>query len=135
MVWLEQSRSPADLVGVVESLRGWWRSAHDDELMRVFAEWVRRLMTRFMPEEEEALPPVLTPAPRELLKHFRVFPTDEVLASHCGKLRFGAMPGCTYAVTPKGADKPLSLFDEVGNYDNRDAVVLRHATSETLERR
>ena len=31
---------------------------------------------------------------------------------------FGAMPGCAYAVTPKGADKLLSLFDELGNYDN-----------------
>ena len=70
-----------------------------------------------------------------LIRPFRVFPIDEVLASHCGKLRFGAMPGCAYAVTPKGADKLLSLFDEVGNYDNWDAVVLRHATSETVHRR
>ena len=70
-----------------------------------------------------------------LVRPFQVFPIDEVLASHCGKLRFGAMPGCAYAVTPKGADKLLSLFDEVGNYDNWDAIVLRHATSETVHRR
>ena len=70
-----------------------------------------------------------------LVRPFRVFPIDEVLASHCGKLRFGAMPGCAYAVTPKGADKLLSLFDEVGNYDNWDAVVLRHAMSERVHDR
>ena len=75
-------------------------------------------------------------APTEcLLRPFRVFSIDEVLASHCGKLRLGAMPGCAYAVTPNGADKLLSLFDEVGNYDNWDAVVLRHATSEAVHRR
>ena len=67
-----------------------------------------------------------------LIRPFRVLPIDEVLASHCGKLRFGTMPGCAYAVTPKGADQLLSLFDEVGNYDNWDAVVLRHATSERV---
>ena len=70
-----------------------------------------------------------------LIRPFRIFSIDEVLASHCGKLRFGAMPGCAYAVTPKGADKLLHLFDEVGNYDNWDAVVLRHAMSEAVHRR
>ena len=70
-----------------------------------------------------------------LVRPFRVFPIDEVLGSHCGRLRFGAMPGSAYALTPKGADKLLSLFDEVGNYDNWDAVVLRHATSERVHER
>ena len=60
VVRLEQSRSPADLAGVVKSLWEWRRSPHDNELMRVFAAWVRRLLTRLMPEEEEALPQVRT---------------------------------------------------------------------------
>ena len=70
-----------------------------------------------------------------LVRPFRVFSIDEILASHCGRLRLGAMPGCAYAVTPTGADKLLSLFDEIGNYDNWDAIVLRHATSESVHQR
>ena len=70
-----------------------------------------------------------------LLRPFTVHPIDEVLRSHCGRLRLAAMPGCAYAVTPRGADKLLRLFDEVGNYDNWDAVVLRHATSEAVHAR
>ena len=60
VVRLERSRLPADLMRVVESLREWRRSTHDDELMRVFAEWVGRLMERFMPTGATALPPVQT---------------------------------------------------------------------------
>ena len=60
VVRLEQSRSPADLVRVVEALRRWHRSPRDDELMRVFVDWVLRLTERFIPNEEEALPPVRT---------------------------------------------------------------------------
>ena len=60
VVGLEQSRSPADLMRVVESLREWRRSTRDDELMRVFAEWVGRLMEGFMPTGAKALPPVQT---------------------------------------------------------------------------
>ena len=60
VVRLEQSRSPADLAGVVESLREGRRSPHDDELMRVFPEWVRRVMERFMSTGAKALPPVQT---------------------------------------------------------------------------
>ena len=70
-----------------------------------------------------------------LLRPFTVHPIDEILRSHCGRLRLAAMPGCAYAVTPRGADKLLRLFDEVGNYDNWDAVVLRHATSEAVHER
>ena len=60
VVRLEKSRSPADLVRVVEALRRWRRSPRDDELMRVFVDWVPRLTKRFIPNEEEALPPVRT---------------------------------------------------------------------------
>ena len=60
VVRLEKSRSPADLVRVVEALRRWRRSPRDDELMRVFVDWVLRLTERFIPHEEEALPPVRT---------------------------------------------------------------------------
>ena len=70
-----------------------------------------------------------------LLRPLTVHPIDEVLHSHCGRLRLAAMPGCAYAVTPTGADKLLALFDEVGNYDNWDAIVLRHAMSEPVHQR
>ena len=60
VVRLEKSRSPADLVRVVEALRRWRRSPRDDELMRVFVDWVLRLTERFIPNEEEAPPPVRT---------------------------------------------------------------------------
>ena len=66
---------------------------------------------------------------------FRVFSIDQVLESHCGRLRLAAMPGCAYGVTRSGAEKLLSLFDGVGNYDNWDAVVLRHAMSEQVHDR
>ena len=75
-------------------------------------------------------------APIVGLRHpFTVYSIDEVLSSHCGKLRLAAMPGCAYAVTPSGADKLLRLFDEVGNFDNWDAIVLRNATSAPVHRR
>ena len=70
-----------------------------------------------------------------LSRAFKILPLDAILASHCGKLRLGAMPGCAYAVTRAGAERLLSLFDEVGNYDNWDAIVLRHATSESVRER
>ena len=60
VVQLEKSRSPADLVQVVEALRQLRRSPRNDELMRVFVNWVLRLTGRFIPHEEEALPPVRT---------------------------------------------------------------------------
>ena len=60
VVRLEKSRSPADLVRVVEALRQWQRSPRDDDLMRVFVDWVLRLTDRFMPHEEELLPPMRT---------------------------------------------------------------------------
>ena len=70
-----------------------------------------------------------------LVRPFTVHPIDEVLNSHCGRLRLAAMPGCAYAITRSGAGKLLRLFDEVGNYDNWDAIVLRHATSEAVHAR
>ena len=59
VVRLEQSRSLADLVGVLQALRE-WRRAGDDELMQVFADWGRRLMEKFMPTGAPALAPGLT---------------------------------------------------------------------------
>ena len=59
-VRLEKSGSPADLMRAVEALREWRRSPRDDELTRVFVDWVRRLMDRFMPADEDELPPVRT---------------------------------------------------------------------------
>ena len=60
VVRLEKSRSPADLLRVVEALWQWRRSPRDDELMQVFVDWVLRLTKQFMPHEEEALPPMRT---------------------------------------------------------------------------
>ena len=59
VVRLEQSRSQADLVGVLQALRE-WRRAGDDELMQVFADWVRRLTEEFKPKGAPALAPGLT---------------------------------------------------------------------------
>ena len=60
VVGLERSRSPADLVRVVEALRQWRRVPRDDELMRVFVDWMLRLMKRFTPHEEQELAPART---------------------------------------------------------------------------
>ena len=60
VVRLEKSRSPGDLVRVVEALQRWRQSPRDYELMRVFVDWVLRLTERFIPNKEEALPPVRT---------------------------------------------------------------------------
>ena len=60
VVRLEKSRSPADLVRAMEALRKWRRSPRDDDLTRVFVDWVRRLMDRFRPAEEDELPLVRT---------------------------------------------------------------------------
>ena len=59
VVGLEKSRSPADLVRVVDVLRERLRHPRDSELRQAFAEWVRRLAKRLTPGEEE-LPPVRT---------------------------------------------------------------------------
>ena len=59
VVRLEQSRSPTDLMRVVESLREWQRSPRDDELMGVFAEWVRRVAEGLVPRGR-GLPAVRT---------------------------------------------------------------------------
>jgi hypothetical protein len=57
VIGLEQSRSPADLVRVVDTLRERLRDSDDAELGRAFAEWVWRLAKRLVPEEsEEPLP-------------------------------------------------------------------------------
>jgi len=60
VVGLEQSRSTADLVRVVDALQEWLRDPRDDELRRAFAEWMRRLERRLAPAGEEELPPART---------------------------------------------------------------------------
>ena len=59
VVDLEKSRSPADLMRVVDALRERLRGPRDDELRRAFAQWVRRLARRLTPGEEK-LPPART---------------------------------------------------------------------------
>ena len=56
---LEQSRSPADVLRVVEVLQGWLRDRRAGELQRAFAEWVRQMAERLAPGDT-ALPPVRT---------------------------------------------------------------------------
>ena len=60
VVGLEQSRSMADLLRVVVALQEWLRYPRDGELMRAFAEWVRRLGKRLAPAGAEELPPAGT---------------------------------------------------------------------------
>ena len=56
---LEQSRSPGDLLRVVEALQGWLRNRRAVELQRAFADWVRQMAERLGPEDA-ALPRVWT---------------------------------------------------------------------------
>ena len=63
VIGLEQSRSPADLVRVVDTLRERLRDSDDAELRRAFAEWVWRLARRLVPEEGEE--PLLVPTTLE----------------------------------------------------------------------
>ena len=44
VIGFEQSRTPADIVQVVGTLRGWLRSARDSELERAFVAWVRQVV-------------------------------------------------------------------------------------------
>ena len=60
VVGLEQSRSLADLVRVVEALQEWLPDPRDAELKSVFAEWVRRLARRLAPVGGEDLPTART---------------------------------------------------------------------------
>ena len=60
VIALEQSRSPADLVRVVDTLRERLRDSDDAELRRAFAEWGWRLARRLVPEEGEEPLPVRT---------------------------------------------------------------------------
>ena len=45
------------------------------------------------------------------------------------------MPASAYGVTKSGANKLLSIFDEVGNFYQWDAIMLRHAVSTHLYRK
>ena len=60
VIGLEQSRSPADLLRVVDTLRERLRDSGDADLRRAFAEWVWRLAKRLVPEEGEEPLPVRT---------------------------------------------------------------------------
>ena len=60
VIALERSRSPEDLVRVVDALRERLRDPRDGELRRAFAEWVRRLAQRLAPAVENELPPAQT---------------------------------------------------------------------------
>ena len=60
VVGLEQSRSLADLVRVVEALQEWLPDPRDAELKSAFAEWVRRLARRLAPVGGEDLPTART---------------------------------------------------------------------------
>lgn len=59
VIGLEQSRSPADLVRVVDVLRERLRDPRDDELRRAFIEWVRWMAERLTPGDTK-LPPMRT---------------------------------------------------------------------------
>ena len=60
VIALEQSRSPADLLRVVDVLRERLRDPSDGELKRAFAEWIRRLAQRLASVEEDAPSPIRT---------------------------------------------------------------------------
>ena len=49
VVGFEQSRTPADVVGVAEALRGRLQSPQDSDLGRAFAAWMQQMVTRISP--------------------------------------------------------------------------------------
>jgi len=49
VVRLERMRTPSDLVSVIGMLRDWLRVPEDDELRRVFTDWVRDIARRILP--------------------------------------------------------------------------------------
>ena len=49
VVGLEQSRSPEDLLRVVEALQGWLRDGPAGELQRAFLDWVQQMAERLAP--------------------------------------------------------------------------------------
>ena len=56
VVGLEQSRTPADLVRVVDALRERPWEPRDRELRRAFGDWARRMAEEFMQDKAENLP-------------------------------------------------------------------------------
>ena len=58
VVGLEQSRSPEDLLRVVEALQGWLRDGRAGELQRAFVDWVQQMAERLAPAG--AVPPART---------------------------------------------------------------------------
>ena len=60
VIGLEQSRSPVDLVRVVDALRGRLRDPRDGELRRAFTEWMQRLTRRLVPAMKEEPSPAQT---------------------------------------------------------------------------
>ena len=59
VVGLEQSRSPEDVLRVVEALQGWLRAPTAVGLQRAFADWVRQMAERLAPAGA-AVPPART---------------------------------------------------------------------------
>ena len=56
VVGLEQSRSASDLVRVARVLHERLQGPRDGELRRAFGDWIRTMMERLKPEEEEGMP-------------------------------------------------------------------------------
>ena len=67
-----------------------------------------------------------TRVPSLLVKPFDVYSINAVLSSHCGRLHRAAMPASAYAITRRGAAKLLAVFEDVGNFYQWDAIMLRH---------
>lgn len=90
---------------------------------------------QYIPSARQLLPCLIRTMAAPFRNLFAVHPIDEVVASHYGKLNRAAMPASAYAVTQKGAEKLLSIFDEVGLYYQWDSVMPRHSLSSAAYRK
>ena len=64
-----------------------------------------------------------------LFSRFKTYSLDDVILSHCGNLHRAAMPASAYAVSKQGANKLLTIFDELGLFYQWDSIMLRHSIS------
>ena len=56
VVRLERMRTPSDLMPVIAMLRDWLRIPEDDELPRVFTDWVLDIAQRIVPSGAASAP-------------------------------------------------------------------------------
>ncbi len=124
VVGLEQSRTPADLVRVVDALRERLRTPRDGELRRTFGNWVRRMAEVFMQDKVGDLSPAdeLDEVRKTLVEHMGQWPAEWVRKGLEQGLEHERTLLCRMAASRFGADTSERLSPALARISNPDRL-------------